>query len=89
MSGSSIEDFIEKLKNCHEERIKQLANTIGTIWSTTGESSNISGNLTRRINNLKNIPSNTDDIDTGKLNNLIGLLKQTVQKKELTNSYKK
>ena len=88
MSGSSIKDFIEKLKKCHEERIRQLANTIGTIWSTTGESSNISGNLTRRINNLKNIPSNTDDIDTGKLNKLIGLLKQTVQKNELTNSYK-
>lgn len=88
MSGSSIEDFIEKLKKCHEERIRQLANTIGTIWSTTGESSNISGNLTRRINKLKNIPSNKDDIDTGKLNKLIGLLKQTVQNDELTKSYK-
>lgn len=88
MSGSSIEDFIEKLKNCHEERIKQLANTIGTIWSTTGESSNISGNLTQRIMDLENIPSNTDDIDTGKLNELIGLLKQTVQNDELTKSYK-
>ena len=88
MSGSSIEDFIKKLKGCHEERIRQLANTIGTIWSTTGESSNISGNLTQQIRDLKNIPSNTDDIDTGKLNKLIGLLKQTVQKNELTNSYK-
>jgi len=88
MSGSSIEDFIKKLKKCHEERIIQLANTIGTIWSTTGESSNISVILTQQIRDLKNIPSNTDDIDTGPLNELIGLLKQTVQNDELTKSYK-
>ena len=88
MSGSSIKDFIKKLKGCHEERIRQLANTIGTIWSTTGESSNISVKLTQQIRDLKNIPSNTDDIDTGPLNELIVLLKQTVQNNELTKSYK-
>ena len=94
--GEPIETLIQKLKICHDDKIKTLATMIEKIFNTNTKSYSISTNMTKDINNLETISIPNDDLtmdDIKNINKLIDELKQTVNgsdnssKLGLSNSY--
>ena len=95
-TGEPIESLIQKLKICHDVKIKSLAIMIEKIFNTNTKSYSISTNITKDINNLETISIPNDDLtmdDVKNINKLIDELKQTVNgndnssKLGLSNSY--
>jgi hypothetical protein len=90
-----IDDIVNTLEECHDDKIKSLGTLIINIFNTTDKSHRISETVTDAIQNLTPIPGTNKELGKSNLkitNDLIKTLQQTVGNKNtpdgLIDSYK-